>query len=96
MVGQLWMRRDNDPFWKAAGPRLHSVQNRDRWVQDHARLLSAIGSRDGDGAYVTLWQHMDAVKQLLSGGEGFGVAEGSAEKTGSRGRAGRRRLKVGV
>ena len=96
MVGQLWMRRDNDPFWKAAGPRLHSAQNRDRWVEDHARLSSAIRSRDGDGAYVAMWQHMDAVKQLLAGGEGFSVAEGGAEKTGGRGRAGRRRLKVSV
>lgn len=96
LVGQLWMRRDNDPFWKVNGPRLHDAQNRDRWIQDHARLLSAIRGRDGDGAYVAMWQHMESVKQLLSSGEGFATEESSLEKGIVRSRVGRRKLKVRV
>jgi len=97
VVGQLWMRRDNNPFWKTARLRLHDAQNRDQWVQDHARLIVAIRSRDGDSAYVAMWQHIENVKQLLSGGEGFDGASKDAEKPGTRGRTpSRRKLKLDI
>lgn len=95
LVGQLWMRRDNDPFWQTASARLHDGQSRDRWVEDHTRLLSALRNHDGDAAYVAIWQHFENVKQLLSAGDGFDGGEKNAEKSTGRSRAvSRRKLKI--
>jgi hypothetical protein len=66
-------------------------------VQDHARLIAAIRSRDGDSAYVAMWQHIENVKQLLSAGEGFDGAGRDTDKIVTRGRAaGRRKLKLDI
>ncbi len=94
VVGQLWMRRNNDPFWKAANLRLYDAQNRERWVQDHARIVSAIRNHDGDGAYVAMWQHLENVKQLLSGGEGFEPMPVAAEKAVRSRAPSRRKVKI--
>ncbi|MFT4076072.1 MAG: GntR family transcriptional regulator [Asticcacaulis sp.] len=91
IVGQLWMRRDSDPFWKVANVRLHETQNRDRWVRDYAQVIAAIRNRDGDAAYVAMWQHLENVKQSLS--EGFAAMEKPAEKASGRG-VSRRKLRT--
>jgi DNA-binding FadR family transcriptional regulator len=97
VVGQMWMRRDNNPFWKTAYMRLHDAQNRDQWVQDHARLIAAIRQHDGDAAYVAMWQHIENVKQLLSSGEGFGGPDRITDKADARTRiATRRKLKLDI
>jgi GntR family uxuAB operon transcriptional repressor len=90
IVGQLWMRRDNNPFWKTATARIHDPQNRQQWDHDYRRLIEALRRRDGDGAYVAMWQHIEHLKLFLSSSEGFDDSQKAARP------ASRRKLKQNV
>ncbi len=65
VVGHLWQRRDNNPLWQNVRSRDVDLLVRDRWVKDHGLILDAMRRRDGEGAYVAMWQHIENVKNLI-------------------------------
>ena len=67
LVNQLWLRRENNPIWKNFYVPAAEMQLRDRWVHDHDRLVNAMRRRDGDAAYVAMWQHIENVKTFIMG-----------------------------
>lgn len=65
VIKRLRHRRDDNPLWLRVSERIRDTQYRDRWVLDHANLLDAITQRDGEAAYVAMWQHLENVKRYL-------------------------------
>jgi GntR family uxuAB operon transcriptional repressor len=65
LVNQLWLRRESNPVWKNVYVPAAEMQLRDRWVLDHGRLVDALRRRDGDAAYVAMWQHVENVKTFV-------------------------------
>jgi GntR family uxuAB operon transcriptional repressor len=87
VIGQLWLRRESNPLWQRASFRLHDSQYILRLSEDYGRLVEAFRHRDGDAAYVAMWQQIENIKRLLATSEGFEKADGRAKP------APRRRLK---
>jgi DNA-binding FadR family transcriptional regulator len=67
LVRHLWQRRDNNPLWLRIHVRIRDSYYRDRWVQDHDRILKALLKRDPDEAYVAMWTHIENAKTFLKG-----------------------------
>ena len=65
LVGQLWHRRDNNPLWRSLNEHIKDAHYRDRWVHDHDLLVEALRRRDGDAAFVAMWNHIENVKSFL-------------------------------
>lgn len=65
LVEQLWHRRDNNPMWRNLHRRIKDSQYRERWVHDHGRIVDAMRRRDGEAAYVAMWNHIENVKSFL-------------------------------
>ncbi|MDV6330907.1 FCD domain-containing protein [Asticcacaulis sp. 201] len=66
LVNQLWHRRDDSPMWRNLHERVKEANYRDNWVTDHETILKALRKRDGDAAYVAMWQHIENVKTFLA------------------------------
>jgi GntR family transcriptional repressor for pyruvate dehydrogenase complex len=72
---------------------LHTPGRPQRSHQDHRRILAAIQARDADGASQAMLDHLIAVEQLVVGrepGDGPGGRAHAADRSASRGSAGRR------
>ncbi len=67
LVNQLWRRRDNSPMWLTLHKRVKDANYRDNWIIDHEVILKALKSRNGNAAYVAMWQHIENVKTFLAG-----------------------------
>jgi DNA-binding FadR family transcriptional regulator len=65
LVGQLWHRRDDNPLWRSLNEHITDAHYRDRWVHDHDLLVEALRRRDGDAAFVAMWNHIENVKSFL-------------------------------
>lgn len=65
LVNQLWHRRDNNPLWRNLHARIKDARYRERWVHDHDRIVDAMYRRDGEAAYVAMWNHIENVKTFL-------------------------------
>ncbi len=65
LVNQLWHRRDNNPLWRNLHARIKDARYRERWVLDHDRIVDAMRRRDGEAAYVAMWNHIENVKIFL-------------------------------
>jgi GntR family uxuAB operon transcriptional repressor len=65
LVNQLWFRRENNPLWKSFQARMADIQPRDRLTNDHDKIVEAMRRRDGDAAYVAMWQHIENMKTFL-------------------------------
>ena len=65
LVNQLWHRRDNNPLWKSLQEHIPDPRYRDKWVHDHDKIVEALRRRDGDGAFVAMWNHIENVKSFL-------------------------------
>ncbi len=87
LVNQLWFRRENNPLWKSFQARIADMQPRDRLVNDHDKIVEAMRRRDGDAAYVAMWQHIENLKALL-----FATGDMTAEDSEPKPTA-KRRLK---
>ncbi|WP_443751253.1 FCD domain-containing protein [Asticcacaulis solisilvae] len=72
LVNQLWHRRDNNPLWKRLQEHIPDPRYRDKWVHDHDRIVEALRRRDGDGAFVAMWNHIENVKSFLLQSNAFG------------------------
>ncbi|ESQ78339.1 FCD domain-containing protein [Asticcacaulis sp. YBE204] len=65
LVAQLWHRRDNNPMWRSLHGRIKDTTYRQRWVQDHEAIVSALTRRDPEASYVAMWSHIENVKNFL-------------------------------
>jgi len=66
LVSQLWHRRDNNPLWRNLHEHIKDTHYRDRWVHDHDLIVEALRRRDGDAAFVAMWNHIENVKTFLT------------------------------
>jgi GntR family uxuAB operon transcriptional repressor len=66
LVNQLWHRRDNNPLWRNLHEHIKDTHYRDRWVHDHDLIVEALRRRDGDAAFVAMWNHIENVKTFLT------------------------------
>ncbi|CAH0537335.1 FCD domain-containing protein [Vibrio marisflavi] len=65
MVRQTWERRKTSPMWKKLHARISTHNYREEWIEDHARILSALQRKDPALAKNSMWQHLENVKQKL-------------------------------
>ncbi|MBW8881066.1 MAG: GntR family transcriptional regulator [Asticcacaulis sp.] len=65
LVNQLWHRRDNNPLWRSLHEHIKDTHYRDRWVHDHDMIVEALRRRDGDAAFVAMWNHIENVNTFL-------------------------------
>lgn len=65
LVNQLWHRRDNNPLWRNLHEHIKDLRYRNRWVHDHDTIVDALRRRDGDAAFVAMWNHIENVKSFL-------------------------------
>ena len=66
LVNQLWHRRDDSPMWLTLHKRVRDTNYRDNWIVDHEMIVKALKSRNGNAAYVAMWQHIENVKTFLA------------------------------
>lgn len=65
MLKQSWERRENSPMWKKLHTRIKGIDYRAEWMEDHAKILSALQRKDPISAKNAMWQHLENVKQRL-------------------------------
>jgi GntR family uxuAB operon transcriptional repressor len=66
LVSQLRHRRDNNPLWRSLHEHIKDTHYRDRWVHDHDLIVDALRRRDGEAAFVAMWNHIENVKAFLT------------------------------
>jgi DNA-binding FadR family transcriptional regulator len=66
IVRALWQRRDNNPLWKRLHDKIKDAHYRERWTQDHQKIVATLTRRDPDAAYVAMWSHVDHVISFIT------------------------------
>ncbi|PSV49037.1 FCD domain-containing protein [Photobacterium indicum] len=65
MLKHSWARREQSPMWKKLHSRINDQAYREEWLDDHAKILSAMQRKDPIAAKNAMWQHLENVKQRL-------------------------------
>jgi DNA-binding FadR family transcriptional regulator len=65
LVSRLWHRRDDNPLWRSLHEHIKDNHYRDRWAHDHELIVESLRRRDGDAAFVAMWNHIENVKSFL-------------------------------
>lgn len=65
MVDELWRKRDQSPMWAKLHDRIFDAGYRQNWLEDHQQILSALRTKDRDGARAAMWQHLAHVRETL-------------------------------
>lgn len=65
LVEGLWERRENSPMWKQLHAHITDQSYRQKWLLDHEAILLAIVQKKPDEARLTMWRHLENVKETL-------------------------------
>ncbi|MHC5655652.1 FCD domain-containing protein [Stappia sp.] len=65
MIDELWRKREQSPMWARLHTRIFDRGYRDRWLEDHQRILTALQCRDPGAARQAMWQHLENVRLTL-------------------------------
>ncbi|WPC76550.1 FCD domain-containing protein [Vibrio porteresiae] len=65
MLKYSWLRRQHSPMWNKLHSHIRGVGYRADWIDDHAKILSALKRKDPIAAKNAMWQHLENVKQRL-------------------------------
>ena len=65
MVDELWRKRDQSPMWAKLHDRIFDAGYRQNWLDDHQQILTALRTKDRDGARAAMWQHLAHVRETL-------------------------------
>lgn len=65
MLKHSWERRESSPMWQKLHARIKGIDYRVEWMDDHAKILSALQRKDPIAAKNAMWQHLENVKQRL-------------------------------
>lgn len=65
MLKHSWDRREKSPMWKKLHSHISGTAYREEWLEDHAKILSALQRKDPISAKNAMWQHLENVKQRL-------------------------------
>ncbi|WP_087018622.1 FCD domain-containing protein [Thaumasiovibrio subtropicus] len=65
MLKHSWDMRENSPMWKKLHTHIIDQAYREDWLEDHAKILTAMQRKDPIAAKHAMWQHLENVKQRL-------------------------------
>lgn len=65
MIKVLWNLRKRSKMWLQLHNRIIDKNYRQKWIEDHEKILFALQRRDPEGAREAMWQHLENVKQTL-------------------------------
>ena len=65
MLESLWILREKSPMWKQLHARIAKQEYRTEWLNDHAKILSALQKCDPKEAKKAMNQHLENVKNSL-------------------------------
>lgn len=65
MVDALWTQQESSRMWKAIHHRIYKPDVQPMWIGHHYGILAAIKSRNPEGAYKAMWQHISTVANEL-------------------------------
>ncbi|MDV6330903.1 GntR family transcriptional regulator [Asticcacaulis sp. 201] len=65
LAHHLWQRRDNSPLWHNFNGPATELKG-DRWTAARDKLVAAFRRRDGDAAFVAMWQYIEEIGTFLT------------------------------
>ncbi|WP_028863970.1 FCD domain-containing protein [Psychromonas aquimarina] len=65
VVKNIWKRRAASKMWAQLHTHIHTDNYRKQFLEDHAKILSALQKKDPAQAKQAMWQHMENVKDVL-------------------------------
>ncbi|MFN1581517.1 FCD domain-containing protein [Vibrio rotiferianus] len=61
----MWRKRAESKMWAQLHSHIDSSEYRLKWLEDHAKILSALQRKDPQAAKLAMWQHLESVKNTL-------------------------------
>ncbi|WP_019615608.1 FCD domain-containing protein [Psychromonas ossibalaenae] len=65
VANNFWKRRAASKMWAQLHTHIHTDSYRKQFLDDHAKILSALQKKDPALAKQAMWQHMENVKDVL-------------------------------
>lgn len=62
---RLWVQRQTSQAWVVLHRRLTDIDYREKWLDEHQKILTALKRRQPKEAGLAMWQHLESVKQTL-------------------------------
>lgn len=61
----MWQKRAESKMWAQLHSHIDGSEYRMMWLDDHAKILSALQRKDPPAAKLAMWQHLESVKNTL-------------------------------
>ncbi|ELV8624322.1 GntR family transcriptional regulator [Vibrio cidicii] len=61
----MWRKRAESKMWAQLHSHIDTSEYLLKWLEDHAKILSALQRKDPQAAKLAMWQHLESVKNTL-------------------------------